>query len=338
MEDKSNESVADNVMESMLGIFNKKAEEVKFVEEQETSKVFFNPNALKANGKVWRGIIKFLPNLQNANSMTVTKIQHWLPEGTSGVMVDSPKSIERYADCPVTNLYYELKNSENAQDKAKSAKIRYYRKTFALVQIIKDLQNPENNGQIMIWNLPVDIQKKINAKMYPTKEDIDMGSVANNIFDPAAGNPMVLKIGIKQVEGEEYRDYTGCDFGNDPITMILNGETELVKLSDKPEELLAQQKAMIETILAGPNLNDYAYKPADEAMVTRIAKSIAAFKGVQLPETSSDNKSQEAEKPAEKVEQKSQEAEKPAPKQAEKQQTAIDEDDDILKTLNLNEN
>lgn len=273
----------DSLMQDMFGVFNKKAEEVTLVTEQEGGNNYFNPDSKKSPNQTFRGVVKFLPNLHDLDNMMVEKITYWVPEGDKGFRFDSAKSIEKYADCPVNEAYWTLKNSDNAMHKAAAAKIKYNRNTYVLVQVLKDLTTPENSGKIMVWNVPFAIQKKIKAKMYPSKEDIDMGAVPNNVFDPINGLPMNLKIPIKSVTENgktmEFRDYDECNFTTDPVGVILEGEKAPLKMSSDAEEAKAQQASILKTILAGPNLQDQAYQAPKPELLTRVHNALAAISG-----------------------------------------------------------
>jgi hypothetical protein len=275
-----------DLMQSMFGVFGKKAEDTVFKKEPEAGGVLFSPDPKNSPGQTFRGVVKFIPNLNDLEHMTVQKVSYWISDG-AGFRFDSAKSVSKYEHCPVADKYWELKGSDDARVKALAENIRYSSNTFALVQVIKDLTNPENDGKFMVWNLPVAIQKKITAIMYPTKEDVDMGAVANNIFDPINGVVMTLKIPIKTVtengRTSEYRDYDECKFEEKlPKTIILTGQKSQVVLSEDATELQAQKEQIIEAILAGPNLQDYAYKTPSEDQMKRVLQSLANISGQPL--------------------------------------------------------
>lgn len=347
------------VMESMFGVFNKPAETVKFKQEEETSGgMFFNPDPKNAPNQTFMAVVKFLPNLHNMENMTVTKVTYWVPEGADlkgGFRYDSPKSLGKYEKCIVADKYWELKESDDARQKAKAKKLSYSKKTFALIQVIKDLQKPENNGKIMVWELPVAIQKKIDSIMYPSKEEVDLGAVANNVFDPANGQVMTLKIGVKTVtengKTSEYRDYDDCKFMDKlPTTMLVPGQEKQMVLSSDAAELQKQQEEMLELILAGPNLQDYAYKALTEDGLVRVQKALANLSGVVFEENAPASESQPAAEnqpaenssaPAENAPEAPAETKAEAPAQnaastTESQSAAADEDDALLKDLGLN--
>lgn len=282
---------AKKIMADMFGVFGQKAEDVKISSsEQSGSSVFFNPSPKDCKDQVWRGIIKFLPHLNgDLSTMTVKKVQYRVPEGEKGSFVyDSPKSINKYENCIVADAYWSMFGSEDPRLKKLSKRIRYSNPTFALVQIIVDQHKPENNGKIMVWDLPKAIEKKINEAMYPSKEDVEIGKEANNVFDPINGLPMILKIGIKSADGSEYRDYDSCDFTTNAkiskLPIIAGEDKQREAVPAEAEALQAYQNAIIETILAGPNLADYGYKAPTEEILTRVTKALNALQGATVVE------------------------------------------------------
>ena len=155
------ETSKDAVMQSMFGVFNKPASETKFKKEDDASGgVMFKPDPKNSPNQVFRGVVKFLPNLHDMENMTVTKTTYWVPEGAQGGFTyDSPKSIGKYEKCIVADKYWELSGSDDARLKALAKKINYSKKTYALVQVVKDLGKPENDGT---W-CRVECEKWINT-------------------------------------------------------------------------------------------------------------------------------------------------------------------------------
>jgi hypothetical protein len=276
---------AQAIAESMYGVFGKKAEEVIIQDEKSGSGgIFFNPDAKSAPNQVYRCVIKFLPKLYDLENPekteTVETVSYWIPEGTGGFRYSSPKSIGKNQDCIVANKFWEWKESTDARLKKLSAKLSYKRQFFSLIQVIEDQAKPENNGKIFIYDVPYSIQKKIKSLMYPSKDDIKLGAVANNIYDPLEGQVMIMKVSIKNTAEGEFRDYDDCAFStNLSPRMIVDFENKddlkQAAKPETPEELRAYQSKAIKTILAGPSLKDVEYKPATEETLTRIAKALS---------------------------------------------------------------
>lgn len=304
------------IAQNMLGIFSKKAEDVKVVDDTNSGGGnFFNPNAKDAPGQTYRAVIKFLPKLydfDNPNKTeTVETIQYYIKEGANkGVRYVSPKSIGKNEDCFVSDTYWAWKNSKDARLEKLAEELSYQRNTYALIQIIKDWQTPENNGKILLWNVPFAIQTLIKSLMYPSKEDIETGAVPNNVFNPITGIPMILKIGVKKTEVGEFRDYTECKFNDKlPTMMLLKGQEEQMKNEDIPTDetkLKELQNTILELILDGPSLEELEYKPANEATITRVKNALEVLEKGSVStsqpnttSTASESKSEVTEQPKE---------------------------------------
>lgn len=331
----STEANENAIVESMFGVFGQKVEDVVLKEEDGGSTLpMFKPDPTTTPNKKWLGIVKFLPNLEDLKHPTVEKVTYWMedPTTSTGFRYESPKSLGRFEKCPVASAYHAWSKSDDARLKAQAKKLNYSKKCHALVQVVKDLQNPENNGKIFYWNLPVKIQKMINSKMYPTKEDIDMGEVEHNPFDPFIGQTMTLKIGV----GEHGRDWDECSWSKPdvPTTMILEGETTPLKLSSDANELKEQQQKALQTILNGPKLSVMTYEPADDATVKKVNQILAIMAGEPVNADEPDTQGQ-TEKPAEQPAAQAsaeQPAEKPTEQPAAQEQKADDSSfiDDVL--------
>lgn len=270
-----------SIMDSMFGAFGQKVEDVKVKEEQTGSKLkLFKPDPNSTANKQWTGIVKFLPNLSNLETPMVKKTTYWLtdPTNNKGFLYESPKSLGKYEDCVVASKYWEWKESGDARLVEQSKKLSYSRKCFVLVQVIRDMQDDSNNGNIYLWNVPHNIQKMIDETMYPSQDDIDLGNEPHNPFDPFNGRTMTLKIGVN----EHGRDWSSCTWSKEtvPTTMILAGEKAPVKLSADATELKKQQQAALQTIIDSEvTLEDVVYKPADESTLARVQKVLAIMAG-----------------------------------------------------------
>ena len=275
----SNESQISN---AMFGAFGQTVEDqVNPIAESGGSKLKqFKPDPSSTASKKWMGVVKFLPNLEDLKNPMVKKTTYWMTDPTTnkGFLYESPKTIGKYEPCIVADSYWKWKESKDARLEAAADKLSYSRKCFVLVQVIKDPQNPENVGQIYLWNLPVKIQKMIDAKRYPTKEEIDMGEVAHNPFDPFTGLTMTLKIGLN----EHGRVWDECAWSKDtlPKTMILDGEKTPLVLSQDANELKNQQQKALQTILDSEvKLSEVAYVPADENTLKRTRNVLNLMSG-----------------------------------------------------------
>lgn len=250
----------ENVAKQMFGVFNKKASEVKSKKEEKSGGNYFNPDVKTAPNQIWRGIIKFLPKMydfENENKTeTIETVSFSVPNGSTKQRYLSPKSLDKYGECKISDRIWEMRNSDDVAIKD-AVNGSYNKSTYSLIQIINDTQNPENNGKIMIWNTPSDILKLIDSQMYPAQADIDLGAVDNNIYDPINGFCLNLKVTLNKttINGKEreFREYGESKFADKFAThMIVSGETTQRKPlpADGSDEMNQLMQLMIDTIIA----------------------------------------------------------------------------------------
>ncbi|BBI90431.1 single-stranded DNA binding protein [Tenacibaculum phage PTm1] len=333
-----------NVIDSMFGVFGQKVEDQQNPAEEQGggSKIAkFKPDPKKTPKKKWLGVVKFLPNLEDISKPMLSKTTYWLTDPTTnkGVLYESPKSLGKYEDCVVASKYWDWTNSGDARlEKLAKDKLKYNRHNYVLIQIIRDFQDEKNNGKIMLWDLPVKIRKMIDKKRFPADEDIDLGEVAHNPFDPFNGLTMTLKIGLNDFG----RVWDDCSWSKDniPTTMILEGEQKQVILSSDANELRQQQQKALETIVnSGVKLSDVAYQAPSDETITKVQNIMALVSGepvnAQASQLVAEQKQPVAEQKQPVAEQKQPVAEQkqPVAEQAQTNQTSDDLDDDFMKEV-----
>lgn len=288
--------------DDLFGIFNKPVESMSGVRKGEEDEggsnlSMFKPDPTKSDDKVWRGTIKFLPNIKDQNHPMVKKVTYWLsdPRGAAGhgkFRYDSPKSTGKYAKCQVADKYWAWKESKDARLIKLSGKLSYNKKAFALIQVLVDAQNSDNNGKIFIFELPVKLQNMIESKMYPSQADIDNGDTAENVFEPFIGPVMNLKVGLKVADGETFRDWDACEWHKKNFGMTIDGKLLVENLSDiknpkivtrllptDPEELLELKKATIEVLKSAPDLDEFKYVAPSDEMQKKVAEVLQLMAG-----------------------------------------------------------
>ena len=295
MTDQANGALsADELAQQHFGIFNKTAEEVTTSSDDDKGpSPYFNPDSQKAPGKVYSAKIKFLPNLANHTKGTVDVQKYIVDNNGSKTHYKSAKSLGRYEDCPVAKEYWALNGKDQTDPRLKAVgkKVNWQSNTYALIQIIEDYSMPENTGKILIWNLPSDIIKLIEAERIPSASAVRAGKSGNNVFDPVLGRLLMLDIPIKTIAGKdggkakEVRDYVKCVFLDEskfPTNMLVNGETvqRPMPVAGTPE----MQQFQIEVIKVLTDkdtlkLSDFGYKPETPEQtekVVNIIKNMAA--------------------------------------------------------------
>lgn len=336
----------ENVMTEMFGIFNQKAEDIKISKEVESgSSDFYKIDPNKVDDKIYRAVVRLVPNIYNPNEHVVHQTTYWLKdENGKGFSYLSPKTKGKYEKCVVADQYWAWRNSKDARLEAISKQIEYNRSSYVLIQVVKDMVNPENDGKIFKLKLPVKIQKMIDAKLHPSEEDIKMGESSVQVFDPMSAPLITLKVGMKKADGSEFRDWDQCSW-NDKSLAIIDPETKRPFEKDgKKLEGKELQEAIIKTLIAAPNLKDYAYVEPSAEVLARVTRALKVLEGAPInADAPADSKPAETKaeaKPAEtkaaepaKTEAKVETKAAETPAETKSESAPKDSDDDFLKGI-----
>lgn len=279
--------MSDQVLESMFGIFDQTAEDIVVTEDTSSSSAdVFKVDPKMSDDKYYRAIIRFLPNIHDVSTPIVKRVTYWIPDavagGKRGIKHVSKKSLGKYEDCLVANKYWEWMNTKDARLVSIAKKLQYNRESWSLIQIIKDVTNPKNNGKIMLFKVPVKIQKMIESAVRPSKEDIEMGAVATNIFDPIAGLALTLKVGMKKTAEGEFRDWDECTWTDKKFPIL---DVETLKPFEDDED---RNKKIVKLLTEAPSLADYAYKEPSAAHLEKVKNALNALAGLPINETKDD--------------------------------------------------
>lgn len=161
--------------------------------------------------KGYRAVVRFLPNLTKEGRVgqsAIEKISHY-------VDIKNPRELSGYFDsaknfgekCALTDLFYSMKNSNNAILHEKANKLKYQRKYYSYVLVIEDEQQPDLVGKIMIMQYGKTIRDKIMAE-----KNGDITGVSCNVFDLAEGKDFVLIVKEISTGDETYPDYKSSMF------------------------------------------------------------------------------------------------------------------------------
>jgi hypothetical protein len=176
---------------------------------------------VKDKKKGWKSVIRFLPNLTKDGKVgqsAIEKIAHYVdikdPKELSG-WFDSPKNFGEKR-CPLTDLYYNMKNSKNAVLVEKADMLNYSRKYYSYVLILEDEQQPELVGKILIFQYGKTIKDKILAE-----KNGEISGVPCNPFNLANGKDFVLLAKDIQTGEVTYPDYKMSMFRPEASTISL---------------------------------------------------------------------------------------------------------------------
>lgn len=206
-------------------------------------------SADKGKSGVYQSIIRFIPWWKDPGNSVKNKFTCWLvdPLTNKGRYVDDPSSINEPSI--LNETYWKLKNSDSAalvqQAERFSRKLTY----AALIQVIKDDNQPDLNGKILVWRFGKKVWDKINAERNPPIGD------PKNPFDLINGRYFALK--ITKVSGfNNYDNSQFVDFKTPGLQMFDdNGTVEIVTATSDRNKVLEYLKAN------SPDLNEYGFKP-----------------------------------------------------------------------------
>ena len=183
---------------------------------------------VKDKKKGWKSVIRLLPNLTKEGTVgqsAIEKITHYVDIKNNKELsgwFDSAKNFPN-EKCPLTDLYYQMKNSKNAILVEKANCLKYSKKYYSYCLVIEDEQQPELVGKIMIFQYGKQISEKIKAEM-----NGDISGEPCNVFDLSAGKDLTLI--VKEVSGAEpgqtFPEYNSSAFRPNPSSLpIFNPET-----------------------------------------------------------------------------------------------------------------
>ena len=245
----------------------------------------------KAKDKKWKSVIRFLPNLTTEGKLgqsAIEKITHYVdiknPRELSG-WFDSPKNFDQ--KCPLTDLYYTMKNSKNAILVEKADQLKYSKKYYSYILVLEDDQQPELVGKIMILQYGKTIREKILSEKN--------GEIGNpcNVFDLEKGKDFVMLVKEIQTGDITYPDYKASAFKSETSSLPIfkSGKFKNVPLVDGKIE--PKYKPIIREFLLERdfNLEDFSPKPLteeDQEKITEITnfltgKASKSFEGKSSP-------------------------------------------------------
>ena len=238
----------------------------------------------KCKDQNYRALVRFIPFYHEGKwRTTVCRWECYLKDvnGDNGIFVVSPKTANQ--KCPMRALSYKLYTSDSAIDKANSKKIQVYQQYYALVEVVKDVQHPEYDGKIFIYQFGQKINDKIENAM--TSTEFTEGF---NPFDLYNGRLFELNLtkDSKKMEGGDktVTNYDACRFieKGAPIHFPV-GENVVTLAADDRES----QKAFINWLdKDAPKIKDYFWKEWDSETTAKVNANLATYtSGYVAPRT-----------------------------------------------------
>ena len=156
-------------------------------------------------------------------------------------------------------MFFKLRNSESAVDKKMSEGLKRREVFYALVQIIKDPQNRDLEGQVKVMKFGYKIKTKIDEELNPQFDE------PTQVFDPFEGKNFELVISKKG----GYPNYDSSKFHGNKSAMEINGE----KVTDTDES----RKAILDLLKDAPDLSTWGYKAWDDTIRGKVMNVLSQF-------------------------------------------------------------
>lgn len=216
----------------------------------------YSPKPDQGQDGTYRSLIRFLPNIKNPRKPFVRKFVYWLEDREgNGFYADSPSTIGD--KCPVQDLFFKLRNSESAVDKKMSEGLKRREVFYALVQVVKDPQNRDLEGQLKVIKFGYKIKAKIDEELNPQFDE------PTQVFDPFEGKNFELVISKKG----GYPNYDSCKFQGSKSAMVIKGES----ITDTTEG----RAIVLDYLKDAPDLGNFDYKTWNDEQRNKVMSIIS---------------------------------------------------------------
>jgi len=239
---------------------------VEMGEEARTNKTEYTPSADKGQNGVYKSIIRFVTWWQDPQHSYLDKWVCWLvdPLTNRGRMVDCPSSVGKPS--LLQDMFFKLRKSDSVQEQKKSEIFSRKHMYSAVIQVIKDDQNKDLEGKLLIFKFGKKIFEKYEAEKKPVIGE------PHEPFDLLDGK--VFALVITKVAG--FNNYDQSRFLDTKVPLLIpNKDGKLVPINDKTprEEVFNFLKENT------PDLSKYAYKEWDQEMNEYVKQVIVAVTG-----------------------------------------------------------
>lgn len=226
-------------------------------------------------------LIRFLPSEvhENGSMSTIMKVfKYNVRSKTSKRFIAewSPSTIG--LPDPIQEKWASLWNS-GQKDEAR----RYARSTryIANIKVIKDPKNPANEGKIFLFDMSQTLGEKIKSILTPNDQELALGAVAKNLFDPINGYNFKL-IATKGANG--FTEYSKSDAEANPSAIYSSVEEAVTDIKNNAYKLSEWQKPeSYKTYEALKELLDGLDTPSDSSDSVPAVSTTPSFAQVGTP-------------------------------------------------------
>lgn len=218
--------------------------------------------SLKGSGVTnYTSVLKFLPYYKDPSRLWIKKYEVFLKNADTDEQrsIACPTTIAKDEPSVLQDAFFGLYNSDYAPDKHLSKEFKRRDVYYALIQVVKDKQQPELEGKIMIYQFGKKIYDKIHEIMKPSNPEIE----EHNPFDIINGYLFYLTI----VQDGQFPNYDKSQFSAKVLPgLMIDGKEVLFK--NKPQEV---KDYLVENT---PDIDVHQYKPWDAATNKFVADVI----------------------------------------------------------------
>jgi hypothetical protein len=246
----------------------------------------YNPSADKGQSGIYKSIVRFVTWWQDPQHSINEKWVCWLvdPVTSKGRFIDCPSSVGKPSI--LQDMFFKLRKSESVQEQKKSEIFSRRHSFAAVIQVIKDDQNKELEGKLLVWKFGKKVYEKIEAEKKPVIGE------PHEPFDLLDGKAFAIV--VTKVSG--FNNYDQSKFIDKKIPLLIpNKDGKLVPINDKtPRESVFNFLKE-----SSPDLSKYSYKEWDQEINDYVNQVIVAVTG-QVPSTGYAGVRNDMNKPAQK--------------------------------------
>lgn len=219
----------------------------------------FKPKADKGKDGVYKAHIRFLPWYKNKQKSIIQKWSAWLvdPITNQGKSVDCPSSVGKPSD--LYRMWKKLKESEDVSKQQQAEKFSRNLYCYSLVQILKDDNNPELVGKIMVFKYGKKIKDMIESEINP-----EIGA-PKDPFNLLNGRRFILHI----KKNGKWDDPTQSRFDGDSYPyLLIDGKN--VDIANAMQDS-SKRKEIAEWLENNsPNLEEFDFKEWDDDTIAHV--------------------------------------------------------------------
>jgi len=247
-----------------------------------------NPKDAKDKAKGYVATVRFLPNFLEDNTIGPSAIEkhvHYAKLSDYPDLVGYYDSLINFGEkCPLTTLYWKLKNSKNQAEVERAELISRTTKFYSYILVIEDEQHPELEGKIMVFPYGYKLKEKINLE----KTGENSEGKKCNIFDPANGKDFRLIVkevgGFSNYDSSIFRNVSPLKIWDETKARFIEVPTEWDEAKDKFMIKSAKVQTKVIEFLKSKTvtLEDNAPKQWSEETKAKVEKIIDILSGKEV--------------------------------------------------------